>query len=122
MHIHLSKYDVLLIRDSTLAGLEADDQGEAFCEEAIGCLEDNDIETIEARAGGSADEFMMEIFEMWDGGDPVELVELMSENLANLDIELTFDDIDADEDEEIDDDDDEWESDDVEEDDEFAEF
>ena len=99
MQIHLSKYDIILLRDKAVESFEAEDEGDAFAEEAIGCFEANDIETIESRAGGSADNYMREIFESWDGVDPMELVEMLAENLVNIDIELTFDDVDGDDDE-----------------------
>ncbi|MEZ4459873.1 MAG: hypothetical protein R3E66_09115 [bacterium] len=76
-------------------------------------FEEADIETIEARTGSSADEFFMEIFQAWDGIDSSDILDLMTEALSNIDVDLTYDEI------EEDDDDDSFEDDDEDEDDDF---
>lgn len=99
MHIHLSKYDVISIRDQVLEAEDDEDAVERFCEEVIGCLEDADIQTIESRTGGDADEFMHEVYEQWDHGDPIELLDLLTDALSVIDVEFSFEDFDSSEEE-----------------------
>lgn len=111
MLIHLNKNDVILICEHAVESFESEDEGESYTEEVVKHLEDADIDVIEARSGGSADEFFMEVFAQWDGADPADVLDLMAEALSNIDIEFThdeviFDDDDDDEDFDSDDDDD----------------
>lgn len=99
MHIHLTKYQVISIREQVLEAEDDDDAVDSFCEEVIGCLEDADIETIESRTGADADEFMHEVYSNWDHGDPIELLDLLTESLSVIDIEFTFEDFDGEEEE-----------------------
>ncbi len=97
MHIHMTKYEVISIREQVLEAEDDEDAAEGFCEEVIGCLEDADIETIESRTGGDADEFMHEVYADWDHGDPIELLDLLNEALSVIDIEFTYEDFDGEE-------------------------
>lgn len=123
MLIHLDKDDVLLICEQAVESYDAEDDGEAFTEEVVKRLEDADIEAIESRSGGSADEFFMEVFSQWDGSDATDILDLMVEGLNNIDIELTYAEVDLDEeaDDDFDDDYDDEDDDDLD-DDEEEEF
>lgn len=107
MQIHLSKAEIISIRASAVDSFEQEDEGEAFCEEIVGVFEDSDIEVIESRSGGSADEFFAEIFLQWDGVDPSDIMDMVEEALSIIDIDLTYahvdDDDEVEEDEEEDD-------------------
>lgn len=123
MLIHLNKNDVILICEQATESYEAEDGGEVFTEEVVKRLEGADIEAIEARSGSASDEFFMELFQQWDGVDPSDILDLMSEALSNIDIDLTYDeDFDDDDDDEEDDFDDDDFDDDDDEDEEYDEF
>ena len=107
MLIHLDKNDVLFICEHATESFEAEDEGEGFAEEVIKRLENVDIEVIESRSGSSADEFFVELFMQWDGADVVDILDLITESLSNIDIEFTHDEVDLD----ADDDDEEFDSD-----------
>jgi len=128
MQIHLSKAEIISIRASAVDSFKQEDEGEAFCEEIVGVFEDSDIEVIESRSGGSADEFFAEIFLQWDGIDPSDIMDMVEEALSIIDIDLTYahvdDDDEVEEDEEEDDDfvEEDWVDDEEEKDDTVEEF
>lgn len=130
MQIHLSKDEVVSLRTAAVESFEQEDEGEAFCEEIVGSFEDADIEVIESRSGGSADEFFMEIFHQWDGVDSTDILDMVVEALSIIDIDFSYDHVDEDEDEDEeeeesfdDEDEDEWTDDDEDEEEEsFDEF
>ncbi len=117
MLIHLDKNDVLFICDHATESFEAEDEGEGFAEEVIKRLENADIEVIESRSGSSADEFFVELFMQWDGADVVDILDLITESLSNIDIEFTHDEVDLDADDDDEDFDSDFEDDDFDDDD-----
>lgn len=112
MQVHLSRFDIEILRQQALESIDVGDDGESFIEEAITRLEEDDLLVIEELGDVSPEAFFAEVFSAWDGSDPETIIETLSSMLEDLDIELTYD-----EDDEVDDDD--WDDDvDVEEDDE----
>lgn len=110
MHIHLTHYDIASLRKEAATSARLSDDGEAFAEEALGCFSEEQLDAIERSYGGSAEEFFLQVYEAWDEEDPDDLVPVLIDALAEVDVELTFDDAEADEDyeDEID-----WEDDDA---------
>lgn len=117
MQLHLTYFDVEALRKQAEESSEIGDDGELFAEEAVGCLSDEELEAIEEAHGGPADEFFMEVFATWEGGDPVAIIDTMVNLLGELDIDCSYDD---EEDDAALDEDDDWE-DDVEEPDDLSE-
>lgn len=122
MQIHLSKAEVISIRSAAVESFEQEDEGELFCEDIVGFFEDSDIEVIESRSGGSADEFFAEIFHQWDGVDASDIMDMVEEALSIIDIELTYDHVDDDDEDDEEEEDDDFESDEWEDDEEDEDF
>jgi len=92
MHIHLSKYDVISLRDQAEDSAQTDDEGEGFSEEAVACFSENELQVLEDRSELVAEEFMLEVFQSWDERDPITIIGVLADKLAEIDVELTFDD------------------------------
>lgn len=104
MRVHLTKYDVISLRKQALESEEVGDDGELFAEEALGCFNEEELESMEeALDGASAEDFFIDVFAAWEGEDPDALIDVLMRMLGEFDIELTFDPPDDDEDEEEDD-------------------
>ena len=98
MKIHLSRYDVAALIKGARTSIQISDEGESFAEEALGCFEEDELEHIEDQYGSPLEEFFVEIHEKWDEDEPVELPLLIMDALAELDIEMTYEEVDEDED------------------------
>lgn len=102
MIVHLTSYDVVAMIKGAKTSVQISDEGESFVEEAIGCFEEDELETFEDEYGGPLEEFFLEIFELWDEDEPENLPLLVLDALGELDIEMTYDEVDPE-------DEDDWE-------------
>lgn len=98
MRVHLTKYDIISLRQQAAESVELGDDGETFAEEALGCLGEEEIDAIETFGGMSAEEFLMQVYTTWEGGEPEMVIETLEMMLEEYDIEVTFED-DVDEEE-----------------------
>lgn len=91
MNVHLSQYDVAALIKGARTSIQISDEGESFYEEALGCFEEDELETLENEYGADLEDFFVDIFEKWDDDEAEELPLLLMDALAELDIEMTFD-------------------------------
>ncbi len=94
VRVHLTKYDVATLRQQAAQSEELGDEGEIFSEEAIGCFEESEIDMLEELYGGSAEDLFMEVFSTWEGAEPELILETLTSALAELDVELTYEEDD----------------------------
>lgn len=103
MRVHLTKYDVISLRKQAIESEEVGDDGELFAEEALGCFNEEELESMEeALDGASPEDFFMDVFAAWEGEDPDTLIDVLMRMMGEFDIELTFDAADDDDEEEDD--------------------
>lgn len=96
MRVHLTKYDVIALWQQVAESAELGDDGEFFAEEALGCFSDAEIDAIEDLYGGSAEDLLMEVYATWEGAEPEAILETLSAAFSELDIEVTYDEVDED--------------------------
>lgn len=89
--IHLSAIDVDSLIKGAQTSIQLSDDGEAFAEEAYAILSDVQIDQIEEEYQDDIESFFVHLFTIWDEGEPNELPIILMDALADLDIEMTFD-------------------------------
>lgn len=116
MQVHLSRLDIDILRQQAMESVDLDDDGESFAEEAVTRLGEEELEAIEESADAPPEEFFVRVFAAWDQEDPDGIIDVLVSMLEEIDIELTYDEVDDDEtdldddwddDDDLDDDDDE---------------
>lgn len=95
MQLQLKRFDIEILQQQAVESWDLDDDGESFAEEAVSRLNESDIELIEDVADVEATQFFLSVFAAWDGGDPEDVTELLTGMLEDLDIELSYDDLDV---------------------------
>ena len=84
--IRVSAIDVLSLKAGARASYDVGDDGENFVEEAVGFLREEELEAIAEAYGDLAENFFYGVFSSWDGEEDSEVVELIADELAQLDL------------------------------------
>jgi hypothetical protein len=90
--IRVSAIDLLSLKAGARASNDVGDEGENFVEEAVGFLREEELETIALAYGGLVEDFFLGVFSNWNGDEDSDIVELFSDELAQLNLVFEMED------------------------------